>query len=86
MKIPAIAAFICMSIFLSACGDDEVSGESVPIDSTNVHGVAPAQYQADDPAEKEAYEYEGDHNSDRLRENTISAQDSAAGRHKTQNH
>lgn len=65
------------SLLLGSCGNEENEGTSTPIDSTNVHGTAPARYGADDPDEGTRYEGADDTG---LRRNTISSQDSAEGR------
>lgn len=64
-------------ILLGSCGNEENEGTSTPIDSTNVHGTAPARYGADNPEEGTRYEGADDTG---LRSNTISSQDSAEGR------
>jgi hypothetical protein len=49
-NILALAAFLCLAILSSCSNGTENQGSSTPIDSTNLHGTAPATYDGDNPA------------------------------------
>lgn len=66
-------------ITASACNGTAEQGSSTPIDSTNLHGTAPATY-SDAPNDTMYPKYEGQ-GDDGLRANTASSEDSAEGRH-----
>ena len=45
-------SIIALSLFMASCADQgEERGKSTQIDSTNIHGTAPATYGGDDPAD-----------------------------------
>lgn len=79
MKRLLIIALTITTIFAASCGDDSESISSTPIDSTNLHGTAPASYEADNPDAAQHPKYEGQYDTG-MRAGTVSSADTAAGR------
>jgi hypothetical protein len=75
--IPTLLLATIVSFATASCGNTE-EGSSTPIDSTNLHGTAPATY-GDDTSNHPVYEGNMD-TTDRLPANTASSEDSAKGR------
>ena len=76
--IQYLLAAAAITIIAAACTDADNQGSSTPIDSTNLHGTAPATYG---PAADSTYpKYEGQ-DDEGLRANTASSEDSMQGRH-----
>ena len=75
--IPTLIFAALASITASSCGNSE-EGIITHIDSTNLHGTAPANY-GDDSLNYPVYEGNMD-TSDKLPANTASGEDSAKGR------
>jgi hypothetical protein len=69
---------LLVSCSIISCNNTE-DGSSTPIDSTNLHGTAPATYNEDDPANPDHPVYEGSTDTT-LKANTISSEDSAKGK------
>lgn len=82
MKLPALLTLsLIAALTFSSCGDSnnpENAGESTPIDSTNLHGTAPATYGPENPATTGEVPHDGYDTS--LRANTASSEDSAKGK------
>ena len=72
MKLSTLVPFCSFALFAISCDNPEVhNGSSTPIDSTNIHGTAPATYGADDPNAPEHPRYEGRFDSGRRANTTI---------------
>ncbi|WP_276131685.1 hypothetical protein [Polluticoccus soli] len=80
-KSKQIAFCLALGLVTASCGNDTEDGSSTPIDTTNVHGTAPATYSPEDPAHPNAPVYEGNLDTG-LQSNTMSAEDSAKMRKK----
>lgn len=69
--IPAI-----LLVLSSACTNDpDKQGNSTSIDSSNIHGTAPATYGGDNPANPDPPRYEGQFDTG-MQSNTMSSEDS----------
>jgi hypothetical protein len=80
-KLKQIAFCFALGIIASSCGNTEEEGSSTSIDSSNVHGTAPATYGTGDPANPQPPVYEGNLDTG-LQSNTMSAEDSAKMRNR----
>ena len=80
-KLKQIAFCLALSIIAVSCVSRDEQGSSTSIDSTNLHGTAPATYGADDPANPSPPVYEGNLDTG-LQPNTMSSEDSAKMRNR----
>ncbi len=60
MRLTNILLFLVFisTLFVSCSNDAENRGSSTPIDSTNLHGTAPAVWGADNPANDQDTTYQ----------------------------
>lgn len=66
---------ICTSAFIACNNNPDNVGSSNPIDSTNLHGAAPATYGGENPESPDPPPYEGQYDTG-MQPNTMSSQDS----------
>lgn len=59
MKQLLIAVLISSTLLAASCTDDSTDAGSVPIDSTNLNGTAPASYDAQNPDGADYPRYQG---------------------------